>query len=439
MAQEAEESQGQPPAETCAYRGELGSCEELRWLGSPDGYCLYHAPENGKDAETARRVWDEARQRGTDPKRCDCSGWHFPADPETSGFSDVTFEGVAEFDGATFKAGAWFHGATFEGGARFNGATFKGGAGFHGATFKGRAWFGGATFEGDARFFEATFEGDVRFDGATFKAGAGFHGATFEGYAGFLWATFEDEAWFGDATFKRHARFDGATFKGDPGFDGVTASRDVAFDLPTPFMPFRKPRPFARREYGEIPYRLAKQTAQDRGDYRRAGNYHFAEQCAINHGRLENAGWKFWRPAFWLAWLEFIFARSLFGYGEKPQRVLLAALVVILCFTGLYFGLEGIESGSPSLEPSSAERLGVWEYVLRVAGLGREPAIAESPPGRPPSLGECLHFSVVTFTTLGYGDFQPKPHCRFLADAEALIGAAMMALFVVSLARRYTR
>ena len=406
MAQEAEESQGQPPAETCAYRGELGSCEELRWLGSPDGYCLYHAPENGKDAETARRVWDEARQRGTDPKRCDCSGWHFPADPETSGFSDVTFEGVAEFDGATFKAGAWFHGATFKGGA----------------------WF-----------FEATFEGDVRFDGATFKAGAGFHGATFEGYAGFLWATFEDEAWFGDATFKRHARFDGATFKGDPGFDGVTASRDVAFDLPTPFMPFRKPRPFARREYGEIPYRLAKQTAQDRGDYRRAGNYHFAEQCAINHGRLENAGWKFWRPAFWLAWLEFIFARSLFGYGEKPQRVLLAALVVILCFTGLYFGLEGIESGSPSLEPSSAERLGVWEYVLRVAGLGREPAIAESPPGRPPSLGECLHFSVVTFTTLGYGDFQPKPHCRFLADAEALIGAAMMALFVVSLARRYTR
>jgi len=43
----------------------------------------------------------------------------------------------------------------------------------------------------------------------------------------------------------------------------------------------------------------------------------------------------------------------------------------------------------------------------------------------------------VTFTTLGYGDLIPKPGFRFWADMEALSGAALMALFVVGLTRKY--
>ena len=54
--------------------------------------------------------------------------------------------------------------------------------------------------------------------------------------------------------------------------------------------------------------------------------------------------------------------------------------------------------------------------------------------------GKCLYFSAVTFTTLGYGDFQPKPgFFRFVAGTEAAMGAALMALFIVGLARKYTR
>lgn len=46
----------------------------------------------------------------------------------------------------------------------------------------------------------------------------------------------------------------------------------------------------------------------------------------------------------------------------------------------------------------------------------------------------------MTFTTLGYGDFQPKPDlCRILAGAEAFMGAALMALFIVALTRKYMR
>jgi voltage-gated potassium channel Kch len=48
-------------------------------------------------------------------------------------------------------------------------------------------------------------------------------------------------------------------------------------------------------------------------------------------------------------------------------------------------------------------------------------------------------FSVVTFTTLGYGDLQPTPNMRWLSGIEAFLGAALMAMFIVALARKFTR
>ncbi len=39
-----------------------------------------------------------------------------------------------------------------------------------------------------------------------------------------------------------------------------------------------------------------------------------------------------------------------------------------------------------------------------------------------------LYFSIVTWTTLGYGDFSPMPDIRFIASFEALLGQIYMAL-----------
>ena len=38
-----------------------------------------------------------------------------------------------------------------------------------------------------------------------------------------------------------------------------------------------------------------------------------------------------------------------------------------------------------------------------------------------------LYFSIVTFTTLGYGDFQPIPQLRLVASIEALLGYIYLA------------
>ena len=51
-------------------------------------------------------------------------------------------------------------------------------------------------------------------------------------------------------------------------------------------------------------------------------------------------------------------------------------------------------------------------------------------------LQNALYFSIVTFTTLGYGDITPTAEFRLLAASEALVGVMLTGLFLFCLARR---
>ncbi len=401
----SEQQAGYPTSgKPCAWKGpdRISECRYSAWAEDSEGWCLYHSPENGKAEETARKVWAEARRKaeGPDPN---FTGWHFPEDPDEQGFENATFQG-----------GAWFSAATFQGEASFGGATFQGRAWFEGATFQGKALFLGATFQRGAGFWDATFQGEAWFWDATFQGKALFRGATFQGEAGFADAAFRGVAWFADTTFRGEAGFRGATFQREATFSGAKfeAGADIQFDTPSPFSWLWGRRgPFRWTWAGETAYRLAKQAAQARGDYTEAGQYHYAEQCAIEARRRGESGYQPWRWAFWV-WLgRLLFGRIIFGYGERPHYPLLLALAVIVCWTGLYWHFDAIEANPTD-----------------------EAAVAE-----PATLGESLYFSLVTFTTLGYGDFKPKPDYRLLAGAEAALGAGLMATFIVCLTRKYMR
>lgn len=291
---------------------------------------------------------------------CDFHGWHFPKDPNVNGaFRGVVFQTHAYFDHATVAD------------ATFTGAKFRGNAVFKGAVFAGAAFFTHATFTGEANFAHATFGGDAIFIKTSFGGNANFGGATFTGAV----------EWFADC---RSA---------------------VEFSLPAwrraRKPPFIAPFPFRLREKGESPYRAAKQASQNAGHYRKAGDYHYYEQCAILHGKfmkfIKNP-WQIWRPVD--AVFELVLARGLFGYGERALRPLVAgAIIISLCAAGCYWGYGGID-GAPFA-----------------------------------SFPTCFYFSVVTFTTLGYGDLRPAIEWRWLAGAEAFSGVALMALFIVALAK----
>lgn len=104
------------------------------------------------------------------------------------------------------------------------------------------------------------------------------------------------------------------------------------------------------------------------------------------------------------------------GYGERPIRVVMFSLMAIVTF-GLLYASIGVHDGVEVLKWRS--HYSFSENIMQLL--------------------TCLYFSVVTFTTLGYGDLTPFGLSRFLAAIEAFIGSFTLALFVVVFVKKMTR
>lgn len=339
--------------------------------------------------DEARDFWMYVRERVEHGQLC-FRGWYFPEDPDETFFGEeATFDGDADFSEATFDGYADFSNAMFDGYADFRKAKFKGYTDFWHANFTGYTDFRRAKFKEYVNFTQAEVEGDADFRRATFEEEADFREATFTGRADFL--TTESK-----------------TF--------VYFTLPMAFDLIR-----RKHYPFCLPEEGATAYRLAKQTAQDRGDYREAGDYHYAEECAVDRARLKQSSGLAIVATVWRV----LWGQMVFGYGERPLRPLGASVFVILLCSAFY-RCGGIVDGV-EIDPKTQE-------VVRDQETGREK------PREVSDWTTSLYFSTVTFTTLGYGDLRPPPgRMRLVAGVEALLGMCLMALFVVCLARRFAR
>ncbi|WP_210559550.1 ion channel [Psychrosphaera aestuarii] len=104
------------------------------------------------------------------------------------------------------------------------------------------------------------------------------------------------------------------------------------------------------------------------------------------------------------------------GYGEKPRNVIAFSLWFILLCASMYFTL-GVESNYGPI------------------GYNSNYSFAENLN----HFGSAIYFSVVTFTTLGYGDIHPIGFARAVATFEAFIGSFALALYVVVFVKKTSR
>ena len=371
--------------------------------------------------EDPKERWEKAREMAASNEGAYCRGWIFPRDPSRRDFEGVTFRGITCFEGATFEGPVRFIQATFKGSAFFNEITFNSAANFYGANFEASVNFDKVSFCG-ANFKGANF-GPTCFDGSTFDGFVDFDYAKFNySYCSFERTIFSKRTSFENSYFQCGASFEEAIFIGDVVFSrafiaeelawfGVRCDRNLDLGWQSTFK--NNLATFTSCQTGERLFRFAKITAENKGDLSRAGVYHFAEQCARNEGRRKEA--KDWTKEWFAAILfDFGIGRLIFGYGEKPERPAIASLVIILLCAIIYC-LAGNLGDSGIMEQ-------VDDQFVTIT-----------------SLKTSLYFSVVTFTTLGYGDMQPTGLMRLVAGFEALCGAGLMAAFVVVLSRKFVR
>lgn len=100
-------------------------------------------------------------------------------------------------------------------------------------------------------------------------------------------------------------------------------------------------------------------------------------------------------------------------YATSPQRVIISILFVYAMYSLLYMAIMGLN----------------WGHIIATSASGKQLGL----------VARGFYFSVVTFFTIGYGDFAPSGIARFIAGTEGFMGVFLMAYFTVAFVRKILR
>ena len=388
-------------------------------------------------------------------------------------FDVAVFHKQVEFTLATFADEAVFLKTVFNKEANFNLSKFNGGANFFRTKLKDKTIFKGCKFDGSAFFEMSVCSNEITFESVKFLKEANFNRIQFK-KADFTNANFSTRVIFSpnkeDKTSNiptfTSANFNGAYFEKGGSFDECViregsfenasiqnvsfhrvnldnvkfagAQMDQAYladaewkapekrsfprkvidwlSVPDPRFKIREEEeaekiPKKEREKktqtlvkAESTYRRLKHTLANEGDYEKAGHFYIYEML-MKRKRYKNT------KGFGARWNQFWnwFYSITCGYGERPKRVVFNGVVIILIFAIIYTTFDAVEKAG-----EEEKELSFWD---------------------------ALYFSVVTFTTLGYGDYSPGDEVYFkvAAGLEAFAGAFTIALFVLVFGRQVMR
>ncbi|MGX4600784.1 ion channel [Faecalimicrobium sp. JNUCC 81] len=138
------------------------------------------------------------------------------------------------------------------------------------------------------------------------------------------------------------------------------------------------------------------------------GEYYYMSKC-MEKRSLSGTN-KIKSSIFWM----------LCGYGERPTYALITSLEIVLVFAIIYM-ITGISVGGYIIDYKLA-----LEYGLAMPDLISD-------------FMQSLYFSIVTFTTVGYGDITPIGSSILLSGIEMLLGVTMVGVWTATLARKITR
>jgi uncharacterized protein YjbI with pentapeptide repeats len=405
-------------------------------------YCIFHASAEEKTEKEFKKALKEYIKRiEEENKSYNFKKFIFIGYID---FTNVVFKNrYTSFWGAIFQGDVDFPGTAFIGYSIFFETTFKGNVSFIGTDFQGSSDFRKATFKGNVNFYHATFEGDAHFEETTFKGDADFRKVKSLLLNNFMGATFEGDTDFGNAIFSPGNKLNlkvkesgiisfEHTFLENVFLD-LNLDDRVLIDFTDALLRNTKTKKKQienhilqekREKFYEAQeiFLLLKNNFHSIGQY---GDESWAFKKEKDMERKSNCHFKTLHKWIWSCFLN-----AIYGYGEKPERVFLSAILIILFFTCIFMNY-GITS--PPLD--NLPKYNILKELSMGILYGDLLKKFISIPWE--QLKNCIYFSTVTFTTLGLGDFTPvESWGRIFVGLEAFIGAFMMALFVYTFARR---
>ncbi len=345
-------------------------------------------------------------------------------------FNRTTFANAAYFANARFTSRANFQDATFADLASFKETLWRQNASFAGTRFTGRTLFWDARFAAETTFAAARADGEIAFNRAAFAGPASFAGFIFGQSALFNRIAFADEANFVGAYFRKIANFTDGTFRSDlrlnAFFNHSLDLRRARIALLDMQLPASSDSIFAtgahlylqQAHYQQLLARwppLAHHlTASDTlatddltpvyanlcRHLQAQGLKRDADDCYVEslQQQRRHMGWN--DPGFYALSL----LQTTTRYGTAPTRYASTVLCIVLLF-GLTYR------------------------------LGR--SALETPHGNsPPSLADCLLFSVQTFIRYGASSLHPTGYMRWLICLQAFLGWLCLGLLVAILLSR---
>lgn len=436
-------------------------------------YCIFHEPGEKNVEKFKEKFYEQIDEVGPESQRngrFDFRGYIFPIGirvssiaPDELGSSRVILpreiglpllcsesciNGDSSFDGAMINGDVRFDQAVINGRISFEEAAIEGDLSYVDARVKGAITYQSATINGTASFFGATIGGDALFPWVTIRGHVSFYGARIMGNALFFDGVLEEGADFDSVTIEGAADFTRAVIRGKTSFVIAVFSRmlelrDAAFEGEVVFGSCRaggldlgEGRPTilwsvlnrcgiylrdvrSRQSF----WRFARLTFESQGQRDRADAAHYFERVSRVSPRwipLKGRWWR-WRNRRALVkrllillfhWLpDCLFLRWPTAYGASLSRLFTTWGILTVGFGLVYYLL-----GARLFDPESAGL--AWSL----------------------SFGRALYFSIITFTTLGYGDIRPMPGLgSALTATEAILGGIMMALTVLVIGRKFMR
>ena len=314
-----------------------------------------------------------------------------------------TFKNIVNFRTVIFEKDVDFRRTLFEADLDFDEAIFQGSCAFREAIFQRRADFHNATFHKSVSFWRARFNNVADFHRVEFRKNAVFHEAYFYNIVNFRRAVFQGildctGTWFSETTAFNYATFLGTANFTAAQFIGVAAFRDIQY-IPNTLFPFSRgwgTQPLLRKRLHRATEFYLDSQHVDEVENPFFKRYVADQQYIRAFNQANPVLARLWR---WSS-----------DYGRS--------LALWASWSILFVFLFAIAYRFPA--PS-------WMLAWLEDFIPHFHQATDTYSGEPLTFWGCFYFSVVTFTTLGFGDVVPdNTAARFLVTLEVIFGYVML-------------